>query len=214
LVSEYGFTAVTTIGNQLWACHREGGVVGWQSGRTNEPQMILSPAQLGGEPKNLIAAGVFSVGARLLRLSDLHPLFESNSPIVGVMAIDGQIIIACENGTITQLDAITFEKTGELQASGKLSGAALLPWLSSARLLLNRADGPIECIGLEDQLVTQFTAGHPGMRAVTACGGKLAAMSSDRQRVLLWNAWDGRRTAAEIYLTGLTHHRIADISFV
>jgi hypothetical protein len=94
-----------------------------------------------------------------------------------------------------------------------VTGGALLPWLSASRLLLNRADGPIECIGLEDQLVTQFSSGHTGMKAITGCIGKVAAMSSDRQRILLWNAWDGRKTAAEVYLTGLTHHRIADVVF-
>jgi hypothetical protein len=88
-----------------------------------------------------------------------------------------------------------------------------LPWLSSSRLLLNRADGPIECIGLEDQLVTRFGSNQTGMRAVTASAGKVAAMSADRQRILLWNAWDGRATAREIYVAGLTRHRVADLAF-
>ena len=43
--------------------------------------------------------------------------------------------------------------------------------------------------------------------------GKVAAMSSDRQRIVLWNAWDGRKVAAEVYLTGQTHHRVADLAF-
>jgi len=195
LVSEHGFTSVTTIGDQLWACHREGGLVGWKIGSPNEPLTILSSKHLGGEAKNLIATGLFSVGTQLFKLSPTEFLFKAGSPIVAVLSMEDQILVASESGTIVLLDAVTLEKTTELQTTGKLTGAALLPWLSASRLLLNRAEGPIECIGLEDQLVTQFTAGHTGMRSVTACIGKVAAMSSDRQRVLLWNAlgWPANR---------------------
>ena len=89
----------------------------------------------------------------------------------------------------------------------------MLPWMWSFRLLLNRAEGAIDCVGLEDQLVTQFSMGQTPLRAVTACAAKVAAMTSDRQRIVLWNPWDGRKPAVEIYLMGITHHRIADLAF-
>jgi hypothetical protein len=216
LSSEHGFTSVTIPGNWIWACHREGGLVGWQVGKTQQPQTIISSTRLGGDPRNLIDGGLFSVGARLLHLTDDHEirqLMQMESPIVSVLPMENQVLVAGENGQVILLDQPTYEKTGQLQTTGKLTGAALLPWLSSSRLLLNKADGPIECVGLEDQLVTQFTANHTGMRTVTACAGKVAAMSSDRQRLLVWNAWDGRQIAAEIYLSGITRHRIADAAF-
>jgi hypothetical protein len=143
----------------------------------------------------------------------IEPVLDTPCPIVAILQGDGQFIIACENGSLALIDSQTLEKIGDIQTTGRLSGAALLPWLSSSRLLLNRADGAIDCIGLEDQLLTQFHSGQPGMRAVTACAGKVAAMSGDRQRILLWNPWDGRKTAGEIYLTGITHHRVADLAF-
>ena len=216
LTSEHGFTSVCAIGDRIWACHRVGGLVGWRIGDVQQPDVVFTPEQLGGEPKNLTAAGLFGVGAKLCRLSPalkIESVIDIGSPIVAILSVDGQFIIAGENGSLTLVDEHTLEKLNDIQTTGRLTGAALLPWLSSSRLLLNRADGAIDCIGLEDQLLTQFNSGQTGMRAATACGGKIAAMSSDRQRVLLWNPWDGRKTAGEIYLAGITRHRVADLAF-
>jgi hypothetical protein len=216
LASEHGFTSVTRMGDQLWACHRVGGLVGWKIGEFQQPLMVFSPTQLQGEPRHLIDAGLFAIGGQLQRISSsgkIETVLQVSRPIVAILASDSEILVADEGGAILQLDKSTLEKTGEIQTTGRLSGAALLPWLSSSRLLLNRADGAIDCIGLEDQLLTQFSSGQTGMRAVTASAAKVAAMTSDRQRILLWNPWDGRKPAGEIYLMGITHHRIADLAF-
>ena len=216
LASEHGFTFATQIGNHLWACHREGGLCGWSVADSSKPETVIAPSQLGGDPKNLTSQGLFSVGSKLFKMTADHaPQFvlDCQSPIVSILPNDSQILLTTEKGDIHLLDAASLEKTAEMQTTGRLAGAALLPWLSASRLLLNRTDGPIDCIGLEDQLVTQFASGHTGMKSITGCIGKVAAMSSDRQRILLWNAWDGRKTAAEVYLTGITRHRIADLVF-
>jgi hypothetical protein len=41
----------------------------------------------------------------------------------------------------------------------------------------------------------------------------VAAVSPDRQRLVLWNSWEGRQPAAELFLAALARHRIADIAF-
>jgi hypothetical protein len=216
LSSEYGFTSVTRIDNRLWACHREGGLVGWDIGHFNQPAQVFSTAGLGAEPRHLTDRGIFAAGAKLFRLTGSSPTpaaFSAAAAIVALLPLDEQLIVIDECGAIDILDGQSLEKISDLNVAGRITSAALLPWLSSSRLLLNRVDGPIECIGLEDQLVTRFGGNHTGMRAVTSSAGKIAAMSNDRQRVLLWNAWDGRTPAGEIYLTGMTHHRIADLAF-
>jgi hypothetical protein len=217
LVSEHGFTSVTRIGDRIWGCHRVAGLVGWRVGEMSVPDVTLTIAELGGEPKYLSEAGLLAVGTKLCCLTPaakVKTVAESASPLVAILTCEGQFIVARENGSLTQLDRQSLEKGWEIQTSGRLSGAAVLPWLSSSRLLLNRAEGVIDCIGLEDQLLTQFHSGQTGMRAVTACAGKIAAMSPDRQRILFWNPWEGRRTAGEVYLTGITHHRVADLAFL
>jgi WD40 repeat protein len=219
LISEHGFSSVLLTGENLWACHRDAGLVRWSLGQTDKPALILSPKDLNADAKSLASgpdgAVIFSLGTQLMMITAAgkpSAISSFNSPIVAVMTGGDQLITAAEDGTVAVFDPRTLQKTEDSRRAGKLTGAALLPWLSSSRLLLARADGPVDCVGLEDQLVTQF-GGHTSVRALTACGGKVAAMSADRQRVVLWNAWDGRKPAREIYLAGVARHRVADIAF-
>ena len=219
LISEHGFSSLIITGERLWACHRDAGLVGWTLGQTDKPATILSPRDLNGDAKSLARGRdrelLFALGPQLMKVNaagKLAALSTFNTPLVAVMSTGDQIIAAAEDGAVAVFDPRTMEKLDESHRTGKLISAALLPWLSSSRLLLARADGPVECVGLEDQLVTQF-GGHTNVRALTACGGKVAAMSSDRQRVILWNAWDGRKPTREIYLAGVARHRVADIAF-
>jgi hypothetical protein len=122
-------------------------------------------------------------------------------------------IAVTENGSVAIFDVHNYTKIADLRPINQAGGAALLPWLGTVRILLTTPEGPIYCVGLEDQLVTQYSGPHLGMRTVTGSPSKVAAMSADRQRVILWNTWDGRQPASEIHLASLTKHRIADIAF-
>jgi hypothetical protein len=220
LTSEYGFSRVTFGPDGVWACHRDGGIVGWRLGESDRPAHALRPPQLGGVANHLLRVRgrfplVFAIDNQLFGLNPaaIEPLISLASPIVGVLATDDRLILAGENGIISIHDGQTLERIIETRPAGRLIAAALAPWLSSARLLLAAPDGPVCCIGLDDPLVTQYTSPHLGVRAVAGSVGKIAAMTPDRQRIILWNIWDGRRPVGEIYLTGLTKHRIADIAF-
>jgi len=87
-----------------------------------------------------------------------------------------------------------------------------LPWLGTIRLLLASDDGPIDCVGLDDSQVTRFTSRHNDIRALTACADQIAAMSADRQRLIIWRSWESTPTA-EIHVTAAVRHRLADIEF-
>jgi hypothetical protein len=216
LTSDYGFTAVTQIDGNLWACHREGGLVGWDLNRTDEPAIVFSIAGLGGEPRNLSRSGVFSVGAKVFRLTPQGPSLAAAcgpAAVVAILETDGRLLVANEAGLVQVLDQSSLQVIAETNTGGRACSAALLPWLGSHRLLVVRPDGPIECIGLEDQLVTRFTGCPGGVRAVSATASKVAAMSADRQRIVIWNSWDGRSPAAEIHIPSITQHRLADIAF-
>jgi hypothetical protein len=218
LVSEHGFNSVTIARNRLWGCHRDAGLIGWSLGKTDRPATVYANSKLAGDAKFLTRAKdgtiLFAAGAQLMKVigDSMAHVAAFTSPITAILSAEGLLIAVTADGTVAVFDAPTLEKTDESRRAGKLTGAAQLPWLGTSRLLLTRADGPIECVGLDDQLVTQFN-GHTNLRSVTACGGKVAAMSSDRQRLILWNAWDGRKPAGEIYLAGIARHRIADIAF-
>jgi hypothetical protein len=117
------------------------------------------------------------------------------------------------DGEVIHKDRLTLDTVARERHCGAVSAAALLPWVGGARVLLASEDGPICCIGLEDSVVTQYVSRHRGLKALAASAGLVAAISADRQRVVLWNAWDGRAPAAEVSVAARTRHRVADIAF-
>jgi hypothetical protein len=80
-------------------------------------------------------------------------------------------------------------------------------------MLLVDTDGAIDCVGFDDPLITQYVSQHRGLRLVAASQQLVAAISSDRQRIILWNSWDGRAPCAEVHVTGIARHRVADVEF-
>jgi hypothetical protein len=118
-----------------------------------------------------------------------------------------------EHGLVVRYDRTTREPLRRETRGGHINAACALPWLGSVRLLLAREDGAIECVGVDDQLVTQYLSVHRGCKIVAANAALVAAVSADRQRLILWHSWDGRKPFAELHLTSQTKHRIADIDF-
>jgi hypothetical protein len=163
-------------------------------------------------------------GARLLFSAgpELHVLAgeddetiapESKAEITAIVPTDGMMLIVHQDGTILSLDRQTRQIVSRQHRAGGICAAAALPWLDSVRLLLAHESGPMDCIGFDDPLVTQYLSPHRGLRAVTASADLVAAVSSDRQRIILWQSWDGRAPVAEVHLTAQTRHRIADVEF-
>jgi hypothetical protein len=220
LSSEHGFSGVALGGDGIWACHREGGVVFWNMGCTDRPSFVVRGGELMASAKLGVCipesnAFLFAVGARLMSVAVGRPpatVADLSAAIVSILMAGDQAIVVTEDGLVGVFDVHSWTKKMEMRPVREAAGAALLPWLGSVRILLTTSEGPIYCVGLEDQLVSQYRGPHLGMRTVAGSVGKVAAMSSDRQRVILWNTWDGRQPVSEIHLASLTRHRIADIA--
>jgi hypothetical protein len=221
LSSEHGFTSVTLANDGIWASHREAGIVFWTLGQTDRPSYALRAAELKESAKHSIAIPnsselLFAVGSNLMKVATggkPSTVATLPAPIVSILIAADRAIVVAEDGAVAIFDLRTLKKTADLRPVSESTGAALLPWLGTVRILLTTRDGPIHCVGLDDQLITHYSGPHLGMRAVAGSIGKIAAMSADRQRVILWNTWDGRRPSDEIHLTSLTRHRISDIAF-
>ncbi len=184
--------------------------------------IIGSASASPGGPRNLFALGdgsvLFSVGGALFRWDGVTPRSVGTRfphDVVAILPIDAQSLgVVLEDGTVQVSDRGSPDKVqSTLRRGVRVRAAALLPWLEGARLLLATDAGPLQCIGLEDGIVTEYLSAYRRLRMVSGSATAVAAVSSDRQRVIVWNSWDGRQPAGEFYLMGLTRHRIADIDF-
>jgi hypothetical protein len=163
---------------------------------------------------------IFSVGRQLTTIDRSGIRFaipmETDAEIIRIFPQpqSKRVAIVQDDGTVSVRDLTSLEPITRQRRTGRLTAAAPLPWLGEQRLLLATHEGPIYCVGLEDELVTQYTSSHRGLRAVCASADLIAAVSSDRQRVVLWNSWDGKSPLAEVSIASTTRHRVGDIEFV
>jgi hypothetical protein len=158
---------------------------------------------------------LYSAGGNVFLADDQAKVLPvSTGDAVVFIAVDAaHVLIVRAGGLVEQLDRQTFQRSAAAQRAGDVSSAGLLPWLGSTRLLLATADGPVQCVGTDDALVTQYVSPHRGLRAVAAAADLVAGVSADRQRLILWKSWDGRKPAAEVHLANVARHRVADVTF-
>lgn len=218
------------------ASHGDAGIVRWALDEPDEPKSALRPDRIGvrepvstptasgashtAGPRNVqvIDAGsiVFSAGGSLFASEGATAVAlptESSAEVVAIVPDDRQLIVVHSDGTLCALDRSTRKVTCLSRRGMRVRSAGALPWLGTTRVLLAGEDGPVDCVGFEDQLLTQYSSPHRGLRAITGSADLVAGASGDRQRLILWNSWEGRQPLGEIYITGLTRHRIADVGF-
>jgi hypothetical protein len=241
ITSPLGFSRVLYWPEQhsFVGCHGDGGIVQWEVGDAAAPRAAVRPQELsaalgpapagssGGSstsrppgPRNLqvVDAGrlVVSVGSRLVVWDgkSASPLpTESGAEVAAIVPEGSRMHVVYEDGTLCALDRSTLETACKERRAGRVRAAGALPWLGEVRLLLAGEDGPVYCVGFDDQLVTHYASPHQALRAVAGSPELVAAVSADRQRLVLWNSWDGRKPAAELHLGGLAKHRVADVAF-
>jgi hypothetical protein len=215
-----GFNSVAANDAMVWASHGDAGVVGWTIGENEKPCVALRAARgarnLATLPDRRI---VYSIegNAFVATAEGSASVIENGgagAPIVIISVDSGVITLARGDGSVERIDATSLQPIGTIERrAGEVTAAGTLPWLGTTRLLLATADGPIVCVGADDTLVTQYVSAHRGLRAVAACADTVAALSGDRQRIILWKTWNGRQIAGEVHIGSLARHRAADVCF-
>jgi hypothetical protein len=227
--SALGFSSVAHWNNGIWACHGEAGILGWDIGDA-APRTIWRPANIAEQlgikldgasgPRHLQvlddARLIFAAGAHIATLDRDGQMtaleLEPRIPVVGIVPAEREIVIVHDNGELCRRRRDTLEMVCHQRRGGRIIAAAGLPWLGDVRVLIAGEAGPVTCIGLDDGLVTEFASPHRGARILAGSPNVVAAVSSDRQRLILWHPWDGRKPIAELYVAGMTKHRIADVT--
>jgi hypothetical protein len=219
--SQLGFNAAVRFADRIWASHGEAGLVAWRADQPDRPEITIPLQSAWTSPRNLIVADdrlAFSTGSQVVvvlpdgRLQGPTPV--ADSPIIALFSQPQRVLSVHEDGVVCTLSTDVLAPQCAQRRAGRISAAGSLPWLGDLRLLLATEDGPILCTGVDDELVTQYFSPHRGLRIVAAAPHQVAAVSSDRQRLILWNSWDGRSPCCELHLYAQTHHRIADIAFI
>jgi hypothetical protein len=225
LTSQMGFNSAVMRDERIWAAHGEAGLVCWDENDSEKPRQAVrsTPGSMANfSPRNLTVAGsgrlVFSSGRQLFVISEdglPAPMGEAmDADVIAIISRLGWIITAHDNGEICCWSEDDLKLQGRQRRAGRVSAAAVLPWLGDARLLLATEDGPVVCVGMDDELITQYASAYRGMRMVAGTADRVVAVSADRQHLILWHAWDGRKPSADLHIYGQAKHRIADISFI
>jgi hypothetical protein len=183
-------------------------------------QLAAPAAGRAAGPRNLLALDesrlIYSVGGELVvRLGDSRNVIHAGrSEIIAIVRSPQAAVAVHEDGSLVLVDAISTAVIDTRGRGTQLSAAGAMPWLGDVRLLLAEDHGPITCIGLDDPLVSEYLSPYRGLKVVTATDDLIAAVSPDRQRIILWHVWDGQRPVGEVHVTSRTRHRIADVEFI
>jgi hypothetical protein len=228
VVSQLGFNQALIWNNELWASHSEAGIVAWKLGQPDRPLLAMRPVNLlGSGAKNLAILDdsrlLFSGGNRLMILqregNGTEPKISARAAgpdlraeIIAVLPDATRVVVALKDGNVQVRDRNSLEMISQERRCGAVASAALLPWLGSTRLLLGTEEGPVQCVGLEDELITQYVSPYSGMKALSAAADVVIGLSADRQRLVLWNTWNGRQPVADLFVTALAKHRGADVA--
>ncbi len=228
VVSQLGFNQALVWNNEIWASHSEAGIVAWKIGQSDRPMLAMRPVNLlGSGAKNLAILDdsrlLFSGGNRLMILqresAGAEPKITARAAgpdlraeIIAVLPDSLRIVVVLKDGNVQMRDRNSLEVITQERRCGAVASAALLPWLGSTRLLLGTEEGPVQCVGLEDELITQYVSPYSGMKALSAAADVVIGLSADRQRMELWNTWNGRQPAADLFVTALAKHRAADVA--
>lgn len=226
VTSQMGFSRAVVWNGQVWACHAEAGLVGWEMGVAERPKFEMRPTGLGiagvAAARNL---GVLDEGRMIFSSQDqlVVVMMENGAPtaravggrlgseVVAVLPEKKRVFVVLKDGVVQMRDGETMEVIRQDRLGGETCAAALLPWLGSARLLLASEAGPVVCAGTDDEVVTHYLSPYRSLRVVTAAHDVIAALSADRQRMIWWQVWAGRQPAGDVFLTAVARHRGADV---
>jgi hypothetical protein len=220
-----GFNGAVMFGDRIWASHGEAGLVCWMLDQLEKPVMTLRPSSSkipGFSPRNLCRLDadriIFSSAGQLAIVSrdgEITTVGQAaDADVVGILVQSQRILTTHGDGHVCSWHSEDLRLKNRQRRAGRIGAATVLPWMGDARLLLATEEGPIVCVGPDDELMTQYTSPYPGLRIAAGADDAVAAVTADRQRLVLWHPWDGRKPFSDIFIYGLAKHRIADITFI
>jgi hypothetical protein len=224
-----GFNDAVVWRNQIWATHGSAGIVGWTVDAPDSPRLSVRPTRLPigagaariSGPRNPRPVGdvrlLFSAHNAVLSLKpddQVRSVATVDAPVLLIAPGRPDLLIVTAGGSLHRLQPESLRVERDERQLATAAAATVLPWMSGEqRLLLASEAGNVQCVGPDDSVVTEYSGGRRFFRMVAASSDVVAAVTEDRQRVVFWNTWDGRTPLAEVHVTAITRHRVADVEF-
>jgi hypothetical protein len=214
-----GFSGIAVAGDRLFASHGDLGFVAWSLADLPPRELHRWPATDAIDVVTLPPAGQILLAerrrTRLLRGEAIHDLIDFDIDLVALLRDGAAAIAVLADGRLMRLAADGPAHPLRVPAPGGGAVAAACGWDSPIGFRIARvtSDGwGVEAFGLKDSIVHRFASPREVVGPIVAAGGSIvAAASADRQRVLIWNAWDAANPAAEVNVAAATGHRVADM---
>src|SRR2546426_1049075 len=122
-----------------------------------------------GGPRNLTLLDdstlIFSIASALFAWDGKEAVpipADSRADIVAILPDGDRLLCVADDGTIGVMDRQTRQWIDRRRQSGRVRAAGALPWLGATRLLLAGDEGPIQCVGLDDPLVSHYSSPYRG----------------------------------------------------
>jgi hypothetical protein len=230
LHSSLGFNQCIELAGRIWACHGEGGIVTWDPDSPDVPLGATRTAAIRSaiaapptaSPRHLCALDgsrvLFAMGGALCTIDAGHAIGRLDdgpeaAEIIAILPAPDAVYILRRDGSAQVRGRFDLRHRQKLGGPAMITAAAALPCYGLPLRLL-AVDRSVRCVDENGLLIREFTTPHRDLRLLAAAAGWIAALSSDRQRAILWQTARPGAAGHEIHLGARTRHRIADLCWM
>jgi len=217
--SPFGFShlAYDEAAGVIYATHADVGLVCWQIDLGT--QTVLGQSEFNGQaPRQIDALGPqvhVAAGGQLWRVGpDFKPRLLQGlggEPVALLVGTERELLVIRPSGSVAAI-ARADGRVTEVNGKGDVASiGAGLPWLGEMRLILGDGFGTsLVQIGPHDDVKMALHDSQGPFKAVAAAPDVVAAVSSDRNRLLCWRPWE-ERPFADLHTISRMRSRLADV---
>jgi hypothetical protein len=213
--SAHGFNAAQWINGLLLATHSQVGLMWWDAQvREQAAGHVASTSAKLVTALDGAGAAVFAAGERVMLFEHGQTAPVEGLPggeIVALLETFQAVMVVYGDGAIWEIERWTRRVQKVRNVPGVVAAAAIS---GSGKIITATEDGRVRSYAIGDENVTEYASSHLGLRAISAFGDIIAAVSPDRQRVVIWNANEPRKAAMERHVGAMARHRVVDLLVV
>ena len=131
----------------------------------------------------------------------------------GILIVRRDGAIASLPGSPPEIGELLPDVNRAAAFAGDVARATRAAWLGNARVAACIDGGAIAVAGVEDEVTVEYHSPHSGFAEVAASAGRIAAITGDRQRLVVWRLDRPEAPILDVHLVDRTRTRLADVAF-